>query len=330
MGVAAHSRNAMKFVLTTVSALCLALCARGAGTLIIVTGAAGGTEFGDEFAKQAAAWREAGKKGGAKVIEVGTGPEKAAPSDSEALRTSLAAEPQSGTEPLWLVFNGHGTWDGKTARFNLRGPDISAADLAAWLKPLRRPAVIINTGSSSAPFIASLSAQDRIVITSTRSGSEQNYARFGKYLAASLTDSEADLDTDGTVSVLEAFLAASRRTAEFYKTEGRLATEHALIDDNGDSMGTPADWFKGLRAVKKSDKNAAVDGGAARHVSLIPSASEKTWTADLIKQRDNIEARLAALREVKASMKEDDYYAKIEPLLLELARLNEKAAAAQP
>ncbi len=46
----------------------------------------------------------------------------------------------------------------------------------------------------------------------------------------------ADLDKDGQVSLLEAFLIASRRTLEFYKVEGRIATEHALIDDNGDGL----------------------------------------------------------------------------------------------
>ena len=45
---------------------------------------------------------------------------------------------------------------------------------------------------------------------------------------------KADLDKDDQVSLLEAFLTASVRTAEFYEETSRLATEHALIDDNGD------------------------------------------------------------------------------------------------
>ncbi|HEX2746497.1 MAG TPA: hypothetical protein VHM91_00750 [Verrucomicrobiales bacterium] len=317
----------MKFLLTISLSFLTGLCARAGGTLVLVTGAAGEAGFGEEFSKQTALWNEAGKKAGVRVVEIGTAPERKIPSDLETLRTTLAAEPPDGTDPLWIVFNGHGTWDGKTARFNLRGPDISAADLATWLKPLHRPLVVINSASSSAPFIAGLSGPGRTIITSTRSGSEQNYARFGGYLAAALTDPAADLDTDGDISLLEAFLAAARRTAEFYKTEGRLATEHALIDDNGDGLGTPADWFKGLRAVKTSDKGAAPDGAAARHLFLIPPASEKAWPPDLLKQRENLESRLAALREIKATLKEDDYFSKIEPLLLDLARLTQKAAA---
>jgi hypothetical protein len=300
--------------------------ARAGGTLILVTGAPGDAEFAETFTQQSEAWKEAARKGGVRVVEVGGGAENKT-SDAEKLRTAVAAEKPDGEEALWIVFNGHGTWDGKQARFNLRGPDVSADELADWMKPVKRPAVIINNASSSAPVLAKLTAPGRIVITATRSGSEQNFARFGGYMAASLQDAAADLDTDGAVSVLEAFLTASRRTMEFYKTENRLATEHALIDDNGDGLGTPAEWFRGLRAVKKSDKGAATDGAAARYFYLIPPAQEKSWTAELLKERDSLEARIAALRESKEAMKEDDYYAKLEPLLLELATLHARAEA---
>ncbi len=303
----------------------LTTAASAASTVIIVTGAPGEVEFGDTFTKQAAAWKESATKGGARVIEIGVAAEDKAKPDKELLRASLTAEKPDGRDALWVVLNGHGTWDGKVARFNLRGPDVSADELAAWLKPVKRPAAIINTASASAPFIAALAAPGRIIITATRSGSEQNLTRFGTHMATSFADHAADIDTDGSVSLLEAFLAASRTTAEFYKSEKRLATEHALIEDNGDGLGTPADWFKGLRAVKKSDKGTTPDGAAARHFFLIALAAEKQWSPDSIKQRDLLEARVAALRESKAAMKEDDYYTQMEALLLELARLTQSA-----
>ena len=81
-------------------------------------------------------------------------------------------------------------------------------------------------------------------VTATRSGYQHNYARFGKFLAEALSNPKNDLDKDGQISLLESFLSASHRTTEFYKTEGRLATEHALLDDNGDGLGTPATWFR--------------------------------------------------------------------------------------
>lgn len=325
--MAENPRNAMKSLLTAILILLTAAGIRAGSTVIIVTGAPGEAEFGGDFAKQGSAWREVAQKGGARVIEIGISEENRPKPDFDALHETLTVEKPDGQDALWLVLIGHGTWDGKIARFNLRGPDVSADDLAAWLKPVKRHSVIINTASSSAPFIAKLAAPGRIIITATRSGSEQNLTRFGKHMATVLTAQSADLDTDGSVSLLEAFLAASRQTAEFYKTEGRLATEHALIDDNGDGLGTPADWFKGLRAVKKSDKGAAPDGAAARHFFLIPPASELQWTPDKLKQREQLEAKLAALREAKTVMKEDAYYAQLEALLLDLARLTQDDSA---
>src|SRR5690606_20384527 len=106
----------------------------------------------------------------------------------------------------------------------------------------------------------------------------------------------------------EAFLSASHRTAEFYKTEGRLATEHALIDDNGDGLGTPADWFRGVRAVKKSENDAPVDGQRAHQFHLVRSLAEQQLSADVRARRDALELEVAQLRDKKQDMPEDAYY----------------------
>src|SRR5256885_2838954 len=91
----------------------------------------------------------------------------------------------------------------------------SSSDLADWLKPFRRPLVVINCASASAPFLKTLSGTNRVIITATRSGNELNFTRFGQYFAKALADPESDLDKDGQVSLLEAFLTASRRVADF-------------------------------------------------------------------------------------------------------------------
>jgi len=221
------------------------------------------------------------------------------------------------------VLIGHGTFDGKQAKFNLRGPDVSASALALWLRPFRRPLVVINTAAASAPFLNQLSASNRVIITATRSGHELNYARFGHYLALSLTDPQADLDKDGQVSLLEAFLAASHQTAEFYKMQGRLQTEHALLDDNGDGLGTPADWFHGLRAVKKPKDDAGLDGLLARQLCLVPAEFERALPPEQRARRDELERAVLMHREKKSKMAEEEYYQQLEKLLLELARLYE-------
>jgi hypothetical protein len=134
---------------------------------------------------------------------------------------------------------------------------VSDKELADWLRPCNRPLAVIDCASASAPFLNKLSAPGRVVVTATRTGGEVHYARFGDYLSAAIADPAADLDKDGQTSLLEAFLAASHQTAEFYKQAGRLATEHALLEDNGDALGTPADWFQGTRAVRAAKAGAA-------------------------------------------------------------------------
>lgn len=294
-------------------------------TVIVAVGAAGEEEFGKEFTKWAELWEKASEKAGARHVEVGLATTNAV-TDLVLLRQDMANEPTNSTAELWLVLIGHGTFDGKEGRFNLRGPDLSATELAEWLKPFRRPLVIVNCTSSSSPFLNKLSAPSRIIVTATRNGSEENYARFGKFMAEAITDPAADLDKDGQTSLLETFIMASRRVGEFYENEGRLATEHALLDDNGDGLGTPADFFRGVRAVKKPAGGGSVDGLRAHQLPLVRSEQERQMAPELRARRDELELSLARLREAKQTLSETDYYQRLERLMLELARLYEPTA----
>lgn len=294
-------------------------------TVIVVVGAAGEGEFGKDFEKWVRLWEKTGEQGGAKIVALGLG-ETNATSDLEGLKQILSDEPKDSPGELWLVLIGHGTFDGKEAKFNLRGPDLSAAELGEGLKPFRRRTAIINAASSSGPFINKLSAAGRVVVTATRSGYEQNYARFGQYISEAIGDAKADLDKDGQVSLLEAFLTASRRVAEFYEAEGRLATEHPLLDDNGDGLGTPADWFRGIRAVKKASDGTSPDGLRAHQFHLVRSEQEQKLSPAVRVRRDELELSIARLREGKSRMDEEKYYRQLEELLLEIAGLYEEGA----
>ena len=139
---------------------------------------------------------------------------------------------------LFLFLIGHGSFDGKESKFNLIGPDLSASEYNALLSSLpTKRGVVFNMSSASGEFIKSLAAKGRIVVTATRNGQETNATRFTGFLISALQATDADTDQDGHTSVLEAFVYANRLTGDFYKRAGRLASEHALFDDNGDGVG---------------------------------------------------------------------------------------------
>jgi len=307
---------------------------RAAQSVIVVVGAPGTDEYGEAFSEWAAKWRDAAKKGDAEFTLIG-GEESNTASGSDATiddRTHLKElldkrAKHEDDEPLWIVLIGHGSFDGETAKFNLRGPDVALKELAEWLAPIKSTVAVIDCTSASAPLVGAASAPNRIVIAATKSGNELNYARFGQYLAAAIASDEADLDKDEQTSLLEAYLTACRGAAEFYESDARLATEHALLDDNGDGLGTPAAWFRGLRATKRAKEGASLDGLRAHQIHLLRSERESQLPPQVREHRDDIEQQIAALRDRKAEMTEDVYYAQIEPLLLELARLYADANA---
>jgi hypothetical protein len=299
-------------------------------TVLVVSGAAGSAEYAEPFRRWADRWEAAAERTGAECARVGHDAEWDL-SDKDRLRQLIAEQTDPARGILWLVLIGHGTFDGQSAKFNLRGPDVTAAELEQWLEGLQRPLVVINCASCSAPFINRLSAADRVVITATKSGYELNFARFGEHLSAAIADPDADLDKDGQTSLLEAFLSASARVSDFYRQEARLQTETALIDDNGDGRGTPASWFRGIHTTRRPrDEEAATDGLRARRVHLVPSRLEREIPPEVRLEREEIETQLATLRQAKGrTMTEDEYYAAIEPLLLRLARLYAGVEAAE-
>ena len=225
-----------------------------------------------------------------------------------ALKTELDAN-----NVLFVFLIGHGSFDGKESKFNLVGPDLSASDYNALLAALpTRRVVLFNMSSASGEFIKSLAAKGRIVVTATRNGQETNATRFAGFFISALNATDADTDQDGHTSVLEAFVYASRLTGDFYKQAGRLATEHALLDDNGDGVG--------------HEKAEAGEGLLARATYLdslsVAEAAATAATEKLLKERSRLEGEIEQLIARKSSMTEAEYEATLERLFIELAKVN--------
>jgi hypothetical protein len=323
-----HSTVERARVRTFLLALLLFLIGARASTptavdLLIVVGAPGEESFRQVFTEAAQDWIAASAKANKthRLLEF-----SATDTNQLAQLREILSAQKSGEKELWIVLIGHGTFDGREAKFNLSGPDLTAKEMAELLAPIQRPLILIDTSSASAPFINACSGTNRVIITATRSGYEENLAHFGSYIGKAIGDLTSDLDKDGQVSALEAFLMASRQVEDFYKAEKRLSTEHALLDDNGDGKGTPASFYNGVRPAKKPDEAANVDGFRAHQIHFIYSEEEAKLPAAVRKRRNELELELEKVRARKQQLKEDEYLKEIEPILLELSRLYRDAA----
>lgn len=293
--------------------------------VLVVIGAAGSPEYAALFQKWADRWEAAARAADAGFLLIGL---NAADSDKQELTRAIEQLTAAASrEPLWIILIGHGTYDGRTARFNLRGPDITAAETAALLNP-QRPLALINCSSSSAPFINAVSGPDRIVITATKDGGQIQFARFGDAMSEAISGTTADLNQDGQVSLLEAWALASRRTEEFYSANGRLATEHSLLDDNGDGLGSRSNAYDGVQLLSVADGSSA-DGDLARRWHLVRSEEERQLSVEHRVRRDELERRLEEIRRRRDDFTDAEYLNQLEAVLVPLAQLYREIAAGQ-
>jgi hypothetical protein len=232
--------------------------------------------------------------------------------------------PESGL--LLVVMIGHGTFDGLQAKFNLVGPDLDAGEWNEILGAVRGRLVVVNTTASSFPFLEALSGEKRVVITATDSTVQRYTTVFPGFFVDALSDPAADLDKDGRVSLWEAFAHASAGVRQWYEKHGRLATERALMDDNGDGIGSEA---LGPGADGQLARTTWLDAGSV-------AATADIALAAMYSRRDALMERYGELKASKQSLAAEEYEAEIEKVLVELAlvsrdiRAKESSRAALP
>ena len=182
-----------------------------------------------------------------------------------------------------LILIGHGSFDGAEYKFNLVGPDISGEDLAALCDkvPAKRQ-LIVNTTSASGGSVAVLKKPGRAIITATKSGTEKNATVFARYWVAALRDPATDTDKNDAISALEAFQYADRKTAEFYESQKRLATEHPQFEDTGKAEPVRAASTESGEGLLLSSFTL-VRSGAAQKAADDPAkrellAKRKSWS----------------------------------------------------
>jgi hypothetical protein len=286
---------------------------------LVVSGASGGAEYATQYA----AWTkdltavlvERMKIDRSHLRVLTDTPDGASAATAANVRQFLATvrRSMSRDDLLFVVLIGHGTYDGVDAKFNLVGADLESAQWAELIGGLPGRVIVVNTTSASFPFIERLTGERRVVITATDSVAQRFDTVFPAFFIKALQSDAADLDKNDRVSMWEAFIAATGDVRRYYQRRGQLATERALLDDNGDGVGGDAG-------------NSGEDGSLATHTYLDEPLSGALPTDEvllkLLQRRASLEADLDELKVRRSFLKPAEYQTEFERLMVELARVN--------
>jgi len=201
---------------------------------------------------------------------------------------------------IYLI--GHGSYDGEAYKFNIPGLDINTDDILEIMSALPgENHFLLNTSSTSGALLEPVANEGRILITATRSGNERNATFFGQYFVDALSNEEADLNKNNNISIQEAFDFAQRQVADYFESQGQLATEHAEIRGEGAAQFTLA--------------------------RLDPSTIDSSGNpelADLQQEREDINRQIEDLQLRRNEFSNADYIQQLQALILESARINEE------
>jgi hypothetical protein len=303
--IAVRGRRRVVRMALAVAGVLLAAPAGAATQVLVVSGLGGEAQFDERFAK----WSEQVAQASATTTGDPARVHRLAGSAArrEAIEAALrdAAQSLRPGDQFVFVLLGHGSFDGNEYRFNVAGPDLTGSELLAMLDriPATVAQLVINATSTSGALTDRWLRPNRVIITATRSGGERNAPRFGGYWAEALASAAADRDKDGAITAQEAYDFAVRKVTDAFKADAALLSEHARI------AGTEPSRFVVARL-----------GAAALFANDMQLIAMRT-------QQDQIEARLAQLRTQKTQLEPDQYYDRLEPVLLELARLGTRIDA---
>lgn len=284
---------------------------------LIVAGANGGQQYAQQYAK----WTEELSKilvdrmklAPSNVVVLSDTPRAEAAATAANVRRAISRiRTGMGREDVLLVvLIGHGTFDGVDAKFNLVGPDLESGEWAELIRGLPGRVVVVNTAPASFPFLERLAGPQRIVITATDSAAQRFDTMFPEYFIKAFQDETSDIDKNGRISIWEAFAAATAGVRRYYQQRGQLATERALLDDDGDGIGKEDPAAKGA------------DGSLASRTYLdeaAPGAAETDETlVRLLQRKAALEGEIEELRVRKTFLAPAEYTKEFERLMIELA-----------
>ncbi len=218
-------------------------------------------------------------------------------------------------DDLVVTLIGHGSFDGTEYKFNLVGPDVTAAELAELCDkvPSKRQ-LIVDTTSASGGAVAALERPGRAVIVATKTGTEKNATVFARYWVEALQDPLADTDKSESISAMEAFAYADKKTADFYLSQKRLATEHAEFEDTGKG--------EAVRLIQVEGHEGALMGTfTVVRIGAAQAAMNDPGKRDLMTKKEELEQKIDGLKYQKAAMEPGEYKKELTAALVELAQV---------
>lgn len=296
--------------------LCIAACQLHASTYyVVVAGLGGEPDYEQRFTAAAKDLEKVFKgTGGTAQTYTLTGQDATASRLRESL-TEIAhkARPE---DDLVLVLIGHGSFDGTEYKLNLVGPDLSAQEIAEMCNRIAsRRQLIVDTTSASGGAMQAFERPGRAVVAATKSGTEKNATVFARYWVEALQDDSADTDKSESISAMEAYLYATKKTTAFYESQKRLATEHAVFNDDGHG-----------EAVREGDSRQGMLMSSFTLVQLGKSrqAANDPAKRSLLIRKEDLEQKVDSLKYQKAAMDPVDYRKQLTALLLDLARVQQE------
>ncbi|MFQ5738104.1 MAG: adenovirus L4-33K/L4-22K family protein [Acidobacteriota bacterium] len=285
---------------------------------IVINGLGGMPEYEETFLKWSGQVGELFRKSKSRVYSLDGGVQER-DQILQVFREVARSAPSNSS--VWLFLVGHANYDGSHYKFHIRGPDLTDDDLKHFLDSFKTQKVqVIAATSASGALLPVLKGANRVVVTATRNSQERQPPLFMSFFLQAVNSAQADTDKNGKVSLLEAFLSSRKQVADWFKSKGRLQTEHAVLDDHAEVR---------LSADKKSSEAVLAPGllSSLAYLSTPPETAYRSLEAKaLAGEKATLEREIEALKFRKKELAEADYYQKLEQLLIKLAQLNEKMA----
>ncbi|HEV2136107.1 MAG TPA: hypothetical protein VGR47_17850 [Terracidiphilus sp.] len=304
----------MRIALLLAAIFAIAAQARAASYYVIVAGLGGEPDYVQRFTADANELDRTFKASGELAHVFTLTGQNATAAQFRATMITVASQAKPDDD-FTLVLIGHGSYDGTEYKFNLAGPDLTAAEIATMCDRIAaRHQLIVDTTSASGGAVPALERPGRAVIAATKSGTEKNATVFARYWVEALQDSSSDTDKSDSISAMEAFIYAAKKTAEFYDSQKRLATEHAVFNDSG--AGSPVREAGNGQGMLMSSFTLLRLGSSQE-------AANNSAKRPLLEKKEQLEQKIDMLKYQKAAMDPADYKKQLTAALVDLAKVQE-------